>query len=84
MPKPGEYAYWLSVVEQRPGVTILQAEAGYKPCAHPGQYRVWLGQRGPNCPGCDRSCRIPASANLMRGDEIYVLAPAKSAKGKTR
>lgn len=31
-----------------------------------------VGPDGPICPGCDRMCRIPATANLVRDDAITV------------
>jgi len=77
MPKHDTITYWLSVVEAQRGHTVVEAEAGYKPCKKPGPYRVWQGPTGPCCPGCDRVCRIPATAGLGRDDLIVVHAPAK-------
>lgn len=65
--------YWLAVVEHIPGHTCLVAESGYKPCCRPGYYRVMTSLEGLVCPGCDRTCRIPATAGLERGDAIAVV-----------
>ena len=72
--------FWLRIISQSAAFTALEAEYGIKPCRAPGTYRVYEGPTGPICPGCDRTCRIPASAGLIKGDAIQVIAPAKAKK----
>lgn len=66
-------AYWLAVVARGQGETVLEAEEGYKPCAHPGRHRVMCLPMGAVCPGCKRVCRVPAVLGLQKDDEIVVL-----------
>ena len=68
----GAYWYWLSVVGREQGVTYVQAEDGYKPCAHPGRYHCMVLPIGPVCPGCCRACRLPPVAGLQKDDELIV------------
>jgi hypothetical protein len=70
--KDPQGVYWLVVNERTPGQAILEAEPGYKPCKRPGSYRVMVVAVGPICAGCERVCRIPATAGLGKGDKIVV------------
>lgn len=78
----GDYIYWLHVIQRTAGHTLVEAEPGYKPCARPGAYRVWMAQHGPVCPGCDRACRIPPATGLAKDDKIVVIR--QPARGKKR
>jgi len=73
----GAYWYWLAVVGREQGVTYVQAEDSYKPCAHPGRHRVMMLPTGPVCPGCKRACHFPAAIGLQKDDEVIVLGKAR-------
>jgi len=65
--------YWLAWVADRPGYTVLEAEAGYKPCKKPGTYVARQFADGLRCPGCVRRCRIPETAGIAHDDSILLL-----------
>lgn len=77
MKKNTQGVYWLTIVDHASGRLTLEAEAGYKPCKRPGRYHAVMSPYGGICPGCDRMCRIPAAAAVIKGDEIIVRGRAK-------
>jgi hypothetical protein len=63
---------WLERIETLPqGTPVFEVETGYKDCKVPGSYLAYFFADKLVCPGCKRTCRLPASA-CSRGDRIIV------------
>lgn len=53
------------------GTPVFRVESGYKDCKTPSIYRAYQFAEKMICPGCARSCQLPASV-CGRGDPFVV------------
>lgn len=77
MPHSDVSSAWLVVVGKEGALPALEVDPELTACGRPGMHRAYLGPYGPVCPGCARTCRIPVSAGLARGDEFIVRGVAR-------
>lgn len=54
------------------GTKSFMTEVGHKDCAAPGRYLARAFSGHVVCPGCDRTCAIPAYDKVHPGDPFIV------------